>query len=96
MMLVSDAFHVMLSVFMFAIECCDVNHTRVVNVHVSPHSSDSIEVEIVWSPSPLWELISPNFFVDCAGQGILSSHAYHIFILDAVLAFIWNILLYIP
>lgn len=67
MVLVADAFHVMLSVFVLAVECGDMDDTRIIDEHVAPHSPDSVEVEVVRSPSPLGELVSPDFLVDCAG-----------------------------
>lgn len=88
MMLISDAFHVVLSVFVLAVEGRDMDDTRIIDVHVTPHSSESIEVEIVRGPSPLGELISPDLLIDCTGQCILSSHSDHIFVLDSVLTLI--------
>jgi hypothetical protein len=82
-MLVSYPFHVVFTIFMLSIECGDVYHSRIIYIHVSPHAPYPVIMEIVRSPSPFRELISPYFFIDSACKGILRSVSDHIFILES-------------
>lgn len=85
-MLVSNAFHVVLAVLVLAIEGSHVYDTWVIDKAVTLHSPNSAEVEVMRSPPPFGELVTPYFLIDGTGISILSPHPYHLLILDVLLS----------